>query len=81
MDFDALIEKAKAYAAAGLFFWAGYTGGSPEFLTGGLAAFYLGYRFGLFGAAEEAKRNRPLTFVNDQSTPPPAGGSHTERHM
>ncbi|PYG24697.1 hypothetical protein C8N36_1452 [Pelagimonas varians] len=59
MDIDTLIEKTKAYAAAAMFFWAGYTVGSPEFLMGGLAAFYLGYRFGLFGAAEEAKRNPP----------------------
>lgn len=44
MDIDAMIEKAKAYVAVALFLWAGATGGSPAFLIGTVAAFYLGYR-------------------------------------
>ena len=44
MDTDALIEKLKVWGAVALFFWAGWNGGSPEFLVASMATFYLGYR-------------------------------------
>ena len=44
MKVDALIEKLKVLTAVVLFFWAGWTGGSPQLLMAAMAAFYLGYR-------------------------------------